>query len=230
MFPPTSSIPPIASVRSISAPSPPHPLAQERYYAQLEDAQRELAEAQQALQSARQKRIEAREAAEQVALEAEIAAAEAAAEAAEAAKPRVPAAIAAAARLPQGKSKRQMEQEAAAKAHRERLSALRGAETLDRRERERAEQQFAEVERAAARRVSMAQEAEREAARRTEEAAARDAARRARTAQNLNPNAPVTSNERASKDRFGLWTRKRNYAAKHLQARPAPPRAPPPSP
>ena len=31
------------------------------------------------------------------------------------------------------------------------------------------------------------------------------------------PNAPVTSNERASKDRFGLWTRKRNYAARKLQ-------------
>mgnify|MGYP004223345235 CR=1 FL=1 len=35
---------------------------------------------------------------------------------------------------------------------------------------------------------------------------------------NPNPNPDqVTSNERASKDRFGLWTRKRNYAARKLQ-------------
>jgi len=83
-----------------------------------------------------------------------------------------------------------------------------------------------QAEREAARRVRKAQAAEREAAQRNDEAMARDAARRARSKHamgagmglpNLGPNAPVTSNERASKDRFGLWTRKRNFAARKLQ-------------
>ena len=155
------------------------------HHDQLKGAQAELAEAQRALEATRRRRIEA-----------EIAEADAAAEAAEACKPRVPAAIAAAARLPAPKA-RESKQEAAAREHRERAATLRsqldpprpGHATSTFRESERRAEQERErwtsresdppwmdqAEREAARRVRTAQDAEREAVQRTDEAMARGA-------------------------------------------------------